>query len=185
MVIILTGLTYIWLDNTSLALTDVTTLTIRVSDTLRATPSDRVGLRDEAGLAPTDWVALHGEGEWVTNTSRDSNLTSKVDRTDGSRAAGTRNTRVGLLHTSLTLTDVAALTIRVSDTLRATPSDSVGFGDKAGLTSTDGVTGPGQSTVGSRTTGRWVTGLQTVYESTFLETLNLHRAPRHTSGSDR
>ena len=86
-------------------------------------------------------------------------LTSKVDSADGSRATGTWNTGVRLLHTSLALTDVAALTIRVSDTLRATPSDSVGFGDKAGLTSTDGVTGPGQSTVGSRTTGRWVTGL--------------------------
>ena len=125
--------------DTSLALTHIARLTVGVSHTLRATPSDRVGLRDEAGLAPTDWVALHGEVEWVTNTGRDSNLTSKVNRTDGSRAAGTRNTRVGLLHTSLALTDVAALTIRVSDTLRATPSDRVGLRDEAGLTGADSV----------------------------------------------
>ena len=72
--IILTGLTYIWLDNTSLALTDVTTLTIRVPDTLRATPSDRVGLRDEAGLTGTDGV------------------TSLVDIAQGSGTTGARLT---------------------------------------------------------------------------------------------
>ena len=57
------GITRVRPGYTSLALTDVASLTVRVSHTLRATPGDRVGLGDEAGLTPTDWVSLHGQGE--------------------------------------------------------------------------------------------------------------------------
>ena len=96
-------------------------------------------------------------------TSRDSDLTSKVDGTDSSRATGTGNTGVWLLHTSLALTDIAAATVWVSHTLRTTACDGVRVGDEAWLTSTDGVTGPRQSTVSSGTTGRGVTGLRDLY----------------------
>ena len=114
-------------------------------------------------------------------------LTSKVDRADGSRATGTWNTGVRLLHTSLALTDVAAATVRIHQALRATASDGVGVGDETRLTSTDSVTRPGQSTVGSGTTRGWVAGLQTVNSKPFSShlTINLHRAPQHTSDSDR
>lgn len=87
-------------------------------------------------------------------------LTSKVDSADSSGAAGTGNTGVRLLHTSLALTNVAAATVRIHQALRSTPRDGVGVGDQAGLTSADGVTRPGESTVCSRTTGRGVAGLQ-------------------------
>ena len=41
--------------------------------------------------------------------------------------------------------------------------DGVRVGDEAWLTSTDGVTGPRQSTVSSGTTGRGVTGLRDLF----------------------
>ena len=86
-------------------------------------------------------------------------LTSKVDSADSSGAAGTGNTGVRLLHTSLALTDVAAATVRIHQALRFTPGDGVGIGDEPGLTSTDGITGPGQSTVCPGPTGGGVAGL--------------------------
>jgi len=141
------GITRVRPDHTSLALTDVASLTVRVSHTLRATPGDCVGLGDEAGLTPTDWVA------------------SKVDSADGSRTTGTWNTGIRLLHTSLALTDVAAATVRIHQALRTTACDGVGVGDETWLTSTDGVARPGQSTVSSRTTrGRvtWIGLLHTL-----------------------
>ena len=72
------GIAGVWPRHTSLALTDVASLTVRVSDTLRATTSDRVGLRDESGLTATDWVALHGASELMgyRRTSRVSNQSS-------------------------------------------------------------------------------------------------------------
>ena len=99
-------------------------------------------------------------------TSPDSNLslTSKVDSADRSRTAGTWNTGIWLLHTSLALTDVAATTVRIHQALRATPSDGVGVGDETWLTSTDGIARPGQSALGSRATGGRVAGLRDLYE---------------------
>ena len=86
-------------------------------------------------------------------------LTSKVDSADSSGAAGTGNTGVRLLHTSLALTDVAAATVRIHQALRSTPRDGVGVGDETWLTPTDGVARPGESTLGSGTTGGGVAGL--------------------------
>ena len=100
--------------------------------------------------------------------------TSKVDSADRSRTTGTWNTGIGLLHTSLALTDVAALTVRVPHTLRATPSDRVRLRDETWLTPTDGIAGPGQGTVGSGTTGGGVARLGDLYSVKYLENNPVH-----------
>ena len=48
----------VWLDDTSLALADVSLLAIGVAHTLRPTSSDGVGLGDKSWLAATDGVAI-------------------------------------------------------------------------------------------------------------------------------
>ena len=55
------GSTGVWitgvrLDDTSLALADVSLLTVRVYDALRAAAGDGVGLGDETGLTGADGV---------------------------------------------------------------------------------------------------------------------------------
>ena len=57
----------------------------------------------------------------------------------GSRAAGRWVTRVWLHNTSLALTNVSLLAIRVDDALRPAASDGVRLGDEARLTGTDGI----------------------------------------------
>ena len=114
--------TRIGLLDTSLALTNVSLLTVRVNDTLWFTSGDGVRVRDEAGLTSTDGVACPGH------------------RALCPRATWRWVTRVWLDHTPLTLANVSLLAIRVDDTLRFTPRDSVRVGDQACLTSTDGIT---------------------------------------------
>ena len=99
------------------------------------TTGDCVRHRYEASQAPTDGIALP-----VLHTHR---------------VGATRRgiTRVRPRHTSLALTDIASLTVRVSHTLRATPSDRVGLRDEAGLAGTDGVTSMVDITHSSGTTG--------------------------------
>ena len=113
--------TRVWLLDTSLALANVSLLTVRVNDTLGLTPRDSVGVGDEARLTSTDGVACPGHGAF------------------GSRSTGRRVTRVWLDHTPLALANVSLLAIRVDDALRAAASDGVRLGDEARLTGTDGV----------------------------------------------
>ena len=68
--------------------------------------------------------------------------TLEVDSADSPRPTRGRVTGIRLLDTSLALTNVSLLAVRVNDTLGLTPGDGVGVGDEAGLTSADGVTCP-------------------------------------------
>jgi len=131
--------TRVWLLDTSLALANVSLLTVRVNDTFRFTPGDGVRVGDEAGLASTDGVACSCHGaisprstwRWVT--------------------------RVGLDHTPLALANVSLLAIRVDDTLGFTSGDGVRVGDEAGLTSTYGIAIASDTALSSGAAGVWVT----------------------------
>ena len=136
------GITRVRLLDTSLTLTDESLLTVRVNDTLGLTPGDSVGVGDEAGLTSADGV------------------TRPRYRALRPGATGRRVTRIGLHNTSLVLTDVALLTIRISHALRLTPGDSVGVGDEPGLTSADGVTIPSHRALGPGSTGVWIAGVR-------------------------
>ena len=133
--------TRVRLLDTSLILTDVSLLTVRVNDTLRLTPGDSVGVGDEARLTSADGV------------------TRPRYRALRPRSTGRRVTRIGLHNTSLALTDVSLLTVRIYDALRLTPGDSVGVGDESGLTSADGVTIPSHRALGSGSAGVWIAGV--------------------------
>ena len=135
------GVTRVRLLDTSLTLTDESLLTVRVNDTLRLTPGDSIGVGDEARLTSADGV------------------TRPRYRALRPGATGRGVTRIGLHNTSLVLTDVSLLTVRVSHTLRLTPGDSVGVGDETRLTSADGVTIPSHRALGSRSAGIWITGV--------------------------
>jgi len=133
--------TRVWLDDTSLALANVSLLAIRVDDTLRFTARDGVWVGDEARLTSTDGVAIAS------------------DTALGSRAAGTWVTRVWLHNTSLALTNVSLLAIRVYDALRPAASDGVRLGDEARLTGADGIASRIDIALGPGSTGVWLTGV--------------------------
>ena len=113
--------TRVWLLDTSLALANVSLLTVRVKDTFRFTSGDGVRVGDQAGLTSTDGVACPGH------------------RALSPRATGRWVTRVGLDDTPLALTNVSLLAIRVYDALRAAASDGVRRGDEARLTGANGI----------------------------------------------
>jgi len=139
------GLAGVRSRHTSLALTDGVKLTVGVLHTLRSTPSDRVRLGDQAGLTATDGV------------------TSKVEGADSSWAARRGDTRVWLLHTVLVLTDKSSETVGVHQALRSAACDGVRVRYEARQAATDGVTRPGQRTLGPGTTRGGNTGVRLLH----------------------
>ena len=113
--------TRVWLLDTSLALANVSLLTVRVNDTFRFTSGDGVRVGDQAGLTSTDGVACPGH------------------RALSPRATGRWVTRVGLDDTPLALANVCLLAVGVYNALRAAASDGVRLGDEARLTGANGI----------------------------------------------
>lgn len=114
-------MTWVRPGHTSLALTDISLLAVRVSGALWATPSDGVRLGDQTRLTATDGVS------------------SKINSTHSSWTTWRWITGVWLLHTPLSLAHISLLAVRVNDTLWAAASDGVRLRDQSRLTGADGV----------------------------------------------
>lgn len=133
--------TRVGLHNTSLALTNVSLLTVWVNDTLGAAASDGVGLGYEAGLTGADGIA------------------SRIDITLGPGSAGVWLTWVGLGGATVGATDIAHAAVGVNHALGLAAGDCVGGGGEAGQAATLGVPVPVNTTGGAGTTGGGHTGV--------------------------
>ena len=129
------GVTWVRPLYTPLTLANVASIAIIINNTLRATASDSVRLRNEARLAFTDGIVI------------------RTHPACGSRTTGRWVAGIRLLNTLLTLTDVASSTICIYDTFWPTSSDCVWFGNISRQAMANWVS----STV-DLTSGSWATG---------------------------
>ena len=134
--------TRVGLHDTSLALTNVSLLTVWVNDTLGAAASDGVGLGYEAGLTGADGIAWSSQMIVIKEDSIEAGLTSRIDITLGPGSAGVWLTWVGLGGATVGATDVAHAAVGVNHALGLAAGDCVGGGGEAGHAATLGVPVP-------------------------------------------
>ena len=83
--------------------------------------------------------------------------TLEIDSADSSWSTWWWVTRIWLFHTSLRLTNKSTATVGVNDTFRFAARDGIRVGNQSWLTPTDGIPRPGHRTLGTWSTGGWVT----------------------------
>jgi len=123
-------------------LANISSLAIRIPDTLGFTSRNGIRVWDQTRLTSTDGIASSGDGAL------------------GSRSTGVGITGVRFYNTSSSLADVSLLTIGVNDTLRSTTCDCVRFWDETRFTGTDGIAGWVYITPSSRSTGIGLAGIR-------------------------
>jgi len=137
-------ITGIRLDHALVVPADVARAAVRVSDTLSVAASDGVRGGDVASLALADWIPIGvgAVGVWST---------------------WAWITWVWPYNAFLIPTDKTLLAVRVSDTLRPTACDSIGFWDQTRFTAANWVASKVNCTHGSRPTWRWIARIRFFY----------------------